>query len=354
MYVGASFDAFAFTTKGAVFAGYSGARISDTSSFFAALAVGATNLCAVIVGGFGNTPTLDTHLIAFAANALANIDTCAVLAGFVITASNTTTGVFNTSSLDARKSCCTLLSAGLVTHSSNTFRTLRCGFDIINGTVAVIVSTVADLCFGFLRVALFPTAIDADLLALTTDTAAVASEVIIDFTIAVVVFSVTDFRFGLGARAVDPFSFGANLCSCATSGIAVAFEVIIDFAITVVVLAIANFRFGLFGCASPPFSGSAKLLTLATLGSAGALVSIDATVTIVISIVAGLRLGLGSRTIHPLAFGADFNPFTAFVATSALQAIVDFAIAVVVEIVADFRGRLTSGRTDSPFAFNTY
>lgn len=117
------------------------------------------------------------------------------------------TGMFDTGTVDTAKSCGTFLGTGTIAQTADTFGAIFGRLDIIDIAITVVIAAITDFCLWGRSVALFPIAIDTDLLTGSTDGAAGATEAIIDFAIAVVVFSVADFGFGFGAGAVDPFAF---------------------------------------------------------------------------------------------------------------------------------------------------
>lgn len=350
--VGASLHTLAFSTEGTVLTSDLGAGICHTFALLTTETVFTANGGAVVVGWLGHTSAANTNFAALALNVFANVDALAVLARFIVATADTTAGIFDTSAVDASESTAsTFLLTGFETETFDTLGTVVGGFYIIDSSVAVVVTTVAEFGDRLLCVTLFPTSVDTDLLTSTTDASARAAKVVINFAVAVVVFSVTNFGFRLGSGAVYPLSSLAGFGTCTTRGLAALCEAFVNLTIAVIVDIVAGFLSRFASATLAPFTSGTGFVAFFTLAGTGTVDLIDLSVTIVVFVVAGFGLGLGCGAAAELTSFAGFDALTALGRTGTLQAIIDFTVAVVIYVVTGLGGGLTLGRTSSPLSF---
>ncbi len=190
----------------------------------------------------------------------------------------------------------------------------------------------------------------------------------VDFAIAVVVDVVAGFGFGCDHSAASaplsggtgfkarfastnavPYApdLGAALCQ---GGIASAGEVV-DATIAIIVFVVADFGAWRGRGAALPLAIGAGFRSCSALVGAGLGESfVDFAVAIVVFGIAGFWAGLGGVALHPLSGLAEFGSCAASGGTRLRKVVVDLAVAVVVLVVAKLGGGCDFANTSAPFS----
>jgi hypothetical protein len=168
----------------------------------------------------------------------------------------------------------------------------------------------------------------------------VFGNVIVNLTVAIVVEAVANFSRWLTSRTSVPITLGTSLGTFTTSRLALAEHTFVNPTVAVVVSSVTDFVFGGRRSAARPFTCFASLFTATTVILTRALQTIvNNAIAIVVFVVAGFFFGCGvGRASAPLSVVTHLIALAARTGACTTHAI-DFPVAVIVEIVADFFGR---------------
>ncbi len=329
------------------------AGVGNALTILAALTGGAAELVAIFVA-LGFALAFHADLIGWTSDIGASIEALAVFAELVISAFDARARIFAAHTVLAVVTSGTFVDALFVADPLDAGLALCGGGEVVHCTVTIVIFVVADFGGGLLGATRSPLAVAARFGACSAFALASARDAVVDHPVAIVVFAVANFGGGGGCIATLPFTGVTGFFAVATSGGAFALESVVDLAVAIFVGSVAGFGLGLLRVAILPFPGVTGFFARTTSTLTSALQTfVDLTVAVFVGAIASFGLGLGSIAIHPFTGATCFDTCTASGVAIAGKAFVGFAVAIIVFVVAGFGLGLLCGRASTPLPFGT-